>query len=84
MSGRPDCDCNGDCEAYGGCFGIEQTILADIIEIHVAFDRPKSAAHMQRIANALVKVLQRDLGEHFARQRPSVYVADIRGPEDDE
>lgn len=56
----------------------------DLIEIHVVFERPKSEAHMQRIANALVKSLQENIGEHFARQRPKVYVADLRGPEDDE
>jgi hypothetical protein len=59
-------------------------LSADLIEIHVTFDRPKSDEHMQRIANRLVETLQVDLAEHFARQRPRVYVADIRGPEDEE
>ena len=59
-------------------------VSADLIEICVTFDRPKSDEHMQRIANALVKVLRDDLAAHFARQKPNVYVSDIRGPDDDE
>lgn len=56
----------------------------DLIEIHVVFERAKSEEHMQGIANRLVEVLKENIGAHFARQRPRVYVADLRGPEDDE
>lgn len=57
---------------------------ADLIEIHVTFDNPKSEEHMQRIANHLVRAIRENIGEHFAVQRPSVYVADIRGSEDED
>jgi hypothetical protein len=59
-------------------------VSADLIELHVCFERPKSAEHLQVVANHLADVLRTNLSAHYARQRPRVYVADIRGPEDDE
>jgi hypothetical protein len=55
---------------------------ADLIELHIAFERPKSYAHMEKIAQRVRADLQRDLNRRFPKQLPSVYVADVRGEDD--
>jgi hypothetical protein len=58
-------------------------VKADLIELHVSFSRPKSVAHVERIAENIRVALQRDLNERFPSQLPRVYVADVRGEDDD-